>query len=265
MELKFMKKTLIKRPRKWVRSVLIFLVIIVGTGITGFILWASSTPEIELEAELALEERDPSRLDEKFGITFEPDQEEIELGFIFYPGGRVSPESYAPMAAELSRQGFLVVIPRMVLNLAVFEQNAADQVIAAYPEVPRWVIGGHSLGGAMAASYSAHNSGKLAGLVLLAAYPPASADLADASLQVLSIYGTQDGLAAPDEINGSKYLLPQHTVWMPITGGNHAGFGYYGEQRGDLQASISKDLQQEKLIWGIVDFFQSRIITNQID
>ena len=89
---------------------------------------------------------------------------------IFYPGGRVDPRSYAPAARAIAAQGYLAVITPMPLNLAVFTPGRAAQVIAAYPEIHTWAIGGHSLGGAMAANFS-HKSRRGAGAVLLGGLP----------------------------------------------------------------------------------------------
>jgi pimeloyl-ACP methyl ester carboxylesterase len=117
-----------------------------------------------------------------------------------------------------------------------------------YPEITRWVIGGHSLGGSMAASYVDQNPGEIAGLILWASYPGQSDDPSDQSLPVTSIYGTMDGLTTPDEIFASRSLLPGGTDFVPVEGGNHAQFGWYGSQRGDNPASINRDPQQSQIV-----------------
>ncbi len=89
---------------------------------------------------------------------FAPRGTEPTSAVILYPGGRVDARSYAPLAARIAERGHLVVIPVMPLSLAVLDANAADEVIAAHPEVETWVVGGHSLGGAMAAQYAAKNA-----------------------------------------------------------------------------------------------------------
>src|SRR5205085_11344268 len=121
-------------------------------------------------------------------------------------------------------------------------------VIAAHPEITRWAVGGHSLGGAFAANFAYHHPGAVAGLVLWAAYPPSSDDLAGSGLQVVSIYGTRDGLAGPEKIAPSRALLPADTVYAAIEGGNHAGFGRYGPQAGDNAATITPEAQQAQVV-----------------
>ena len=136
----------------------------------------------------------------------------------------------------------------MPLNLAVFGANAAADVTAAYPDIEHWAIGGHSLGGAMAAKYAFDNPGAMAGLVFWASYPAGSNDLSGADIAVSSIYGSNDGVATPDQVLAAKPLLPANTAWVEITGGNHAQFGWYGPQEGDNPATISREEQQAQTV-----------------
>jgi pimeloyl-ACP methyl ester carboxylesterase len=134
------------------------------------------------------------------------------------------------------------------LNLAVLNSGAASEVIAAYPEIDNWVIGGHSLGGSMAASFVSQNPDIIDGLAFWASYPAGSNDLSTGSVEVVSIYGTNDGVATPDQVLAAKSLLPLDTTWVPIEGGNHAQFGWYGPQEGDNPATISREEQQRQVV-----------------
>jgi pimeloyl-ACP methyl ester carboxylesterase len=141
------------------------------------------------------------------------------------------------------------------LNLAVFAPGRASDVMGAHPEIEQWAVGGHSLGGAMAATYVSDHPNRLAGLVLWAAYPAESNSLRDRILPVLSIYGTEDmGL---DGIEAGIDLLPADTQWVVMEGGNHAQFGWYGEQRGDGDATISRIEQQDRIVNETLAFLQS--------
>jgi len=181
-------------------------------------------------------------------LSFWPEEQAADTGLILYPGGRVDPRAYAPAAKAIARQGYPVVIVPAPFNLAVFSPNKADRVRQAYPNIERWVVGGHSLGGAMAARFSYDNPDQVAGLLLWAAYPAESNDLSGFDLAVSSIYGTQDGLATLDKIEASRPLLPPDTRWVAIEGGNHAQFGWYGPQSGDNPAGISQEAQQEQIV-----------------
>jgi hypothetical protein len=57
-----------------------------------------------------------------------------------------------------------------------------------------------------------------------------------------------DGLSKPDRITSSAALLPSGTVFVAIEGGNHAQFGWYGDQSGDNPATISREDQQEQIV-----------------
>jgi len=180
--------------------------------------------------------------------VFRPMGEMVSAGFIFYPGGLVHPEAYDAFARDIAAQGYLVVVPPTPLNLAALTPNQAQEILAAFPAIRRWAIGGHSLGGAMAAQFVASHPTAVQGLALWGAYPPGTASLAAWNGQVVSIYGTLDGRATPASIEASQALLPPTTRFVPIEGGNHAQFGDYGPQRGDNPATISAEEQRRQTV-----------------
>jgi pimeloyl-ACP methyl ester carboxylesterase len=181
-------------------------------------------------------------------LIFEPTGPRSNVGLIVYPGGRVDARSYAPTARAVAEAGHLTVIVPMPLNLAVLAPDRAGEVMAAFPEVDRWAVAGHSLGGAMAANFVRGSPGAADGLVLWAAYPASGDDLSDRDLIAASVYGTRDGVALPEQVLAGRPLLPPDTVWVPIEGGNHAQFGWYGEQGGDNPATISREAQQAGVV-----------------
>jgi pimeloyl-ACP methyl ester carboxylesterase len=128
--------------------------------------------------------------------------------------------------------------------------------MAAYPGIESWAIGGHSLGGAMAANYAHSKPEAVQGLVLWAAYPASGDDLSVYKLATSSIYGTRDGLATPDKIDASRPLLPPDTAWTAIEGGNHVQFGWYGPQAGDNEATISREEQQSQIVAATLQLLQ---------
>lgn len=173
-------------------------------------------------------------------------EKEAARGIIFYPGGKVEETAYAPLLLEITELGYEVFLVKMPVKLAMFGMNRADVVIEANPDVDEWIMAGHSLGGAIAASYSASHDDEIDGLVLLAAY--SMEDLSDKEIDVFSIYGSEDGVLNMD--NYQKYYenLPDDMIEIVIDGGNHAYFGYYGEQDGDGTASISRDEQIQTVL-----------------
>lgn len=172
-------------------------------------------------------------------LVFYPD--EPVAGLIFYPGGKVAYESYAPLMSALSQRGILCVLVQMPCNLAVLDADAAKGIAEQFPEIRHWYIGGHSLGGAMAASYAAEHPDDFDGIVLLAAY--STADLTQSGLQIVQIYGTEDGVM--NRASYEKYAsnLPEGSMEIILEGGNHAGFGAYGPQKKDGIPDISPESQ----------------------
>jgi hypothetical protein len=224
------------------------LPVLLSLGAAAFVAWALVVPAPMSEAIGALVSDGLVEVETEPWLVFRPTADRATTGLILYPGGRVDPRAYAPAARQLASQGSLVIITPMPLNLAVLSPGRAGQVMAAFPDVQRWTVGGHSLGGAMAARFALQQPGAVQGLVLWAAYPGSSDDLSGQDLVVTSIYGTHDGLATPDKIVASRALLPPGTHWVPIEGGNHAQFGWYGPQRGDGEAALSRPDQQAKIV-----------------
>ena len=156
---------------------------------------------------------------------------------IFYPGSKVEALAYIPLMESLAREGVLTVLMPMPFNLAVLAKNAAEGIPEQFPEVENWYMAGHSLGGSMAASFAAENTAWVDGLILLAAY---STD--PVALPVLSIYGSSDGVMNQEKYQQYRPNLPKLTEQI-IDGGNNAGFGFYGPQEGDGEATISREEQ----------------------
>jgi len=222
------------------------LVLLCAAGL--FVLWGSTPAAPMPEALAALESDAQVLVDTEPWLVFRPAGQEPVTGLVLYPGGRVDPRAYAPAGREVAEQGYLVAIVPMPLNLAVLAPDRAGDVMAAFPEVGHWAVGGHSLGGAMAARFAYNDPNAVDGLVLWAAYPASTDDLSGHDLAVTSIFGTRDGLATAGKIDASRPLLPSDTVWVAIEGGNHAQFGWYGPQSGDNEATISREEQQAEIV-----------------
>lgn len=173
-------------------------------------------------------------------------QADIQKGMVFYAGGKVEETAYAPMLLKFAENGYEVYLIKMPAKLAIFGVNSAKQVFEDAPYIENWTMMGHSLGGAMAASFSAENDDKVDALVLLAAY--STKDLNELDMQVYSFYGTEDMVLNREKYASYHENLPEGTIEEVIEGGNHANFGYYGTQEGDGTASITRKEQQECVI-----------------
>lgn len=175
-----------------------------------------------------------------YGWFFDGPSEQDLL--VFYPGAKVEETAYAPLMRLFAERGMDVCLVKMPFHLAFFGLNRADDVFAMYSHENRY-IGGHSLGGAMAAEYAAGHGGDLSGVILLAAYPTKPLD---GRLLLLSVYGSEDGVLNTQKVAEGRQYAPARYTEQIIPGGNHAQFGNYGAQKGDGVAMISAAAQQEQ-------------------
>ena len=171
-----------------------------------------------------------------------------ESALIFYPGAKVEYTAYVPLLYQLAEKGVDVFLIKMPCNLAFFGQNKAEDVMKKY-EYEKWYLGGHSLGGAMAAFYAAKHPDDLDGMVLLAAY--STKDLHEEDFSVISLYGSEDEVLNMNKIEESRAYMPANYTEICIKGGNHAQFGNYGVQKGDGVASVSREEQQNQTVEAI--------------
>jgi pimeloyl-ACP methyl ester carboxylesterase len=174
---------------------------------------------------------------------------------VFYPGALVDAESYSVWAEALSAKGYAVAIVKMPFDLAVLGGNRAEDILKEFPHTG-YVIGGHSLGGVMASRYAASHEDGLKGVFFLASYPDEKGSLADTNLSVLSLTASKDGVLDQENYQGAKEYLPDSALFETISGGNHAGFGSYGPQRGDGVATISNEEQQQQIVNTLIEWLE---------
>lgn len=237
------------RRRLWTaRWVLLGLLV---AAIVAFVVWASLAASAEpgpLQAALD----DPAVAVTRGPVVeLRPADAEPTQAVVFYPGARVHRDAYiATWAPIVAATDTLVLIPRMPLNLAIFGRSRAASLLEDHPDIESWWVGGHSLGGAMAASFAGgQEPGMLDGLVLWGSYATQGAGLATRDdLTVLSVAGSRDGLSTPADLAGRRPFLPDDAILVEVEGMNHAQFGRYGPQRGDLTPTISDDAASSGLL-----------------
>lgn len=238
----------------WKRILLGILIVLV-VAVIGFVVWANNALQPMPEALTALQSDAQVQVTETNGwYVFTPTAAKPTTGLIFYPGGKVDARAYAPQMHAIAQEGYLTVITPMPLYLAVFGINKADDVLKAFPDIQHWGIAGHSLGGSMAAQYIS-TSTKVQGLAFWASYP--ATDLSKLPIKAVSIYGTLDGVAKPDNVLAGAKNLPANTPFVAIEGGTHSGFGWYGLQPGDNEATISREDQNTQTVKATVDMLAS--------
>jgi pimeloyl-ACP methyl ester carboxylesterase len=192
-------------------------------------------------------------------ITFTPAHGAGGAGLIFIPGSLVDPAAYAPLARSVAEQGHAVVVLKLPFRcapLAAQREAVVSRVrdtIRAGTAGTRWVVAGHSLGGALACRVARDPPDGVRGLVLIGTSHPRDFDLSGSTLDVTKVSASRDGLASPAEVEANAKNLPADTRWVLIEGGNHSQFGYYGFQLGDHRATTSRSDQQARTLRAILD------------
>jgi hypothetical protein len=238
---------------KILRILLIGILVIFLLGTVGLVGWATVRAQAATERAVAvLQENGIEREDGR--LVFRPDSP-TEKGLIFYTGGLVDPEAYAVAAQGIADAGYLVVIPKMPLNLAFTGISRADGILADFPEIDSWVIGGHSLGGAMAAQYAKNNVDNLDGLIMFASYPANNEDFVDFPLPILTVIGSKDP-GAPQQVAFYDAVADSAERFI-IEGGNHRQYADYSFQPDDGIATISVAEQQDQIIAATVQFLDT--------
>jgi len=168
--------------------VLIFFLTIVLLVVVAFIIWAGSARKPQIEALEAMQSNDLVDVKTDRWLVFIPKEKEPQVGLILYPGARVDARAYSPVARAIAAKGYLVIIVPMPLNLAGFAINRASDVIKSFPHIVHWATGGHSHGGAMAASFAYNNPTTVKGLVLWSSYPAGKNDFSPRIVTTITIY-----------------------------------------------------------------------------
>ena len=187
-------------------------------------------------------------------IVVAPVDGQSETLFVLYPGAFLRPHTYTWIGVALAPHGVRTVIPAMPLDLAVLAPGRATALIEANDDVTRVVIGGHSLGGAMAARFADANPDLVDALVLLGAYTAADDDLNDADLEVLVLAGEHDGIATLEEVRKGMTRMPGDAELYVVPGAVHGFFGRYGPQRLDGTPTVARAEAEAAIIARLTDF-----------
>ena len=234
-----MKANQMPRRKKWLvagGAVLLILAIL-----SGVFLWYVSDYYRAEDVALEVLAQD-NGISQRDNLTILSPTYPTDTAIIFYPGAKVEAEAYLPLLDQIRQTGVTCILVHMPFNMAIFDTNAAEEVIAQYPEFQHWYVAGHSMGGAMASKFASDHPDQVDGLILMGAYIygdyPAE--------KALTIYGSLNQ-SAEDHIDYTENIVE-------IEGGNHAQFGNYGPQKGDLPAAISAEEQQAQTVAAIEGF-----------
>ncbi len=220
-------------------------------GAVFVLLWLANTVRTRDDEDATLRSNPAVAVyDDGVVLAISPAPARSRTALIFICGSDVAAEAYAPLLRPVAEAGFPVFVVNLPYRLAPLESHRpivfdrVRQVIAAHPELANWVVSGHSLGAALAARFAGAEADALSGLVLIATTYPRDEDLSQLRIPVTKIYATNDGLVAVDKVLANKGMLPAHTRWVEIVGGNHSQFGRYDNAFVDGDATISRKEQE---------------------
>ena len=234
-----MKTKLISRRRKWLVAGGILLLIL--AILTGAFFWYVS--DYYRAEDVALEVMaQGSGITVQDNLTILSPTYPTDTAIIFYPGAKVEAEAYLPLLDQIRQTGVTCILVHMPFNMAIFDADAAEEVISRFPEIQHWYVAGHSMGGAMASKFASDHPDQVDGLILMGAY--IYGDYPDE--KTLTIYGSLNQ-SVEDHIDYTENIVE-------IEGGNHAQFGNYGPQKGDPPAEISAEEQQAQTVTAIEAF-----------
>jgi predicted alpha/beta-hydrolase family hydrolase len=203
-------------------------------------------------------------------IEFAPVGGAAQARLVFFPGGMVQPEAYAPVARAVAERGYEVVLVRLPFlgRHAPGESHKrealrrAEEVLRDAGDGVRRVVAGHSFGGVLASRLVAENPALIDGLVLIATTHPRDVDLSATRVHITKVLGTRDGVASIEKARANARLLPDDVRWVEIEGANHAQFGHYGPQLGDGRATLSRAEQQSRLVDLLIEELSGRDTTS---
>lgn len=220
----------------------------------AFVLWATDAYSAEATAWETVQSDQRIAVESDGNIVMmTPRLRSNGEGLIFFAGARVDPDAYAATFKNTVAAGTTVIVVRPPLNLAILETRDASDFTGRAPDVDRWAVGGHSMGGVRACGYA--QDPQIVALVLLASYCGNDDLSGRADLSVLTLSGTRDSLATPEKIENAASTLPADATFIQIEGVSHAQFGAYGPQDGDGTPTMDNEEARALISDAITEFF----------
>jgi len=231
---------------------LVGLALLLVLAVAGVCLWMLKPyPQDQASIEDALASDQLVRVSQGEFLVLEPASRSASTALIFYPGGKVDPIAYAPILRDLAGNGLKVVVTPMPLKTAFLGVERANDAVAAFPEIERWFLAGHSLGGVAASRYAEQFDKELSGLIFWASYPVV--DLSSQELPVLSIYALGDFQTTLEDIEQSRALLPAPAKMVAIEG-NHWQFGEFSSGLHQAPPKVTRQEQQAEIVAATLEF-----------
>ncbi len=242
--------------KRFLKIAAVSLVVLAGSAAGGLWAWGNSRhADPAAEALAAMTSDGAVTVVEGQFLVFRPAAVTPRMGVIFYPGANCDVRGYAPVLRRIAAAGYLVVDVPMPLEFAFLAPNRALGVQTAFPEVTRWAIIGHSLGGAMAASFAYNHPDAVRGLVIWDSFPAPNNSLAQYPHPVWHVHRARPDGSPPASFAERRTLFPPDSTWVPIRGGIHMYFGSFdgGGYVEDWAPGIGRAEQQDQAVAATLD------------
>lgn len=180
-------------------------------------------------------------------------------------GGLVPPERYWWLGAHFATRGYVTVLPRAELDLAIIQPGNGAVALEALRREARdgsrlsglvgatgpTALAGHSLGGVLAARQWVRDD-EVDLLVMLASFPAAGDPVEDqAGRPVLTVSGTTDQSLEPERFLEQSERFPDGTaVWL-ASGLNHYGW---------TDDATDRELAADGALEGALDTLRRRVL-----
>lgn len=184
---------------------------------------------------------------------------------VLVPGGRVPRESYRWLGEALALRGVVTAVPEAPYDLAILDAArvpATAELLRSGRGLlsglvgPKLAVGGHSLGGVVAAAAAV--DGGFDALVLLAAYPASGDPVESLQIPSLSIAASRDCSAELDDVRAGWQRLPAPTILATVLGSTHYQFTASDEQdREDCPPEVTLDVAHQRIARVAAEFLNA--------
>ena len=203
------------------------------------------------EAEAALASDQQVLVMQADWISFSPADRVPDTALVLYPGAGCDPAGYAPVLREIARAGYLAISVPMPSYWSILAPERLLSIKQAYPNIRHWAVAGHSMGGGAAAMLVQKHPDAVEAMIMWDSYTNASLDMSALQMPVTSIYATRHhNPERPVIFEQAKPFMPDHTVYVPIEGGDHFQYGNFLAEdiEGFNTATISTAEQQRQIV-----------------
>ena len=180
----------------------------------------------------------------------------------YIPAQRQMKEAMRILHSSSMPKGILLLF-RTFPCICLFGDRNREEIIEDNPEVEKWFLIGHSLGGLPISQIAAKQPEKLEGIAFVASLM--ICDLSDTDLSAIRITAEHDGVMPDKMMESNLDYLPENSTSVMIEGANHNQFGAYWHPGFDGKATITWKEQQDQMISLILDFFDEQIHSEDIE